>query len=109
MKVIILIWHILSMLILCNCAGHTGGQGGVGLTGPSGTSCTVTTLLPSHDNPTGGALLSCGSQSVVVVNGAANGTSAAYTVVGSIDPCGASNSGQDEIFLRMASGALIAL
>lgn len=90
-----------------------GADGAPGLQGPvglPGTSCTVTTLLPSHDNPTGGAQITCGSQSAVVINGAAGGSGAAYVIVGSIDPCGASSpTSQDEIFLRMASGALVSL
>lgn len=85
--------------------GAPGLQGPVGL---PGTSCSVTTLLPSHDNPTGGAQITCGSQSAIVINGASGSSSAAYVIVGSIDPCGPSG-GQDEIFLRMASGALVAL
>lgn len=88
--------------------GNDGSPGLDGLPGIPGTSCTVTTLLPTHDNPTGGAQITCGSATAIVVNGAAGGAAAAYTVVASVDPCGPSG-GQDEVFLRMASGALVAL
>lgn len=92
-------------------AGSQGIPGSPGLPGAPGTpgqDCNVVTLLPSHDNPTGGAQITCGSNSVIVVNGAAGAAAAAFTIIGSIDPCGASG-GQDEIFLLMASGALVAL
>lgn len=85
-----------------------GSTGSTGPQGPQGNSCSVTTLSPSHDNPTGGAKIDCGSTSAIVINGAAGGAGAAYTIVGSIDPCGPSG-GFDEVFLRMASGQLVAL
>lgn len=91
--------------------GINGNDGAPGLQGPigiQGTSCTVTTLLPSHDNPTGGAQITCAEQSAIVINGATSGSSSAFVIVSSIDPCGASG-GHDEVFLRMASGALVAL
>lgn len=97
--------------------GDTGSQGPQGTAGTNGTngtngqdgqSCHVIQLLPSHDNPTGGAKITCGTDSVIVVNGAAGADAAAYTIVGTVDPCGPSG-GQDEVFLRMASGNLVAL
>lgn len=93
-------------------AGSQGIPGSPGLPGAPGTpgqDCNVTTLLPSHDNPTGGAQITCGSNSVIVVNGASGAAGAtSFVIVGSIDPCGPSG-GQDEIFLLMASGAVVAL
>lgn len=111
--------YVLVLILLSACAqpqkGETGASGAPGmpgipgLPGLPGQGCDVTTLAPSHDTPTGGALISCGVNSVIVVNGASGANGAAsYVIIGSIDPCGPSG-GQDEIFLLMASGALVAL
>lgn len=90
-------------------SGAPGNPGTPGLPGTPGQDCNVTTLVPSHDTPTGGALITCGVNSVVVVNGASGANGAAsYVIIGSIDPCGPSG-GQDEIFLLMASGNVVAL
>lgn len=88
--------------------GDTGSQGAPGIDGQDGQNCNVVELLPSHDNPTGGARITCGTDSVIVVNGAAGADASAYTIVGTVDPCGPSG-GHDEIFLRMANGHLVAL
>lgn len=85
--------------------GLNGQNGSIGL---PGTSCTIITILPSVGNPTGGAQVTCGITSAIIINGASSASAAAYNVVETIDPCGASG-GQDEVFLRTASGALIAL
>lgn len=80
-----------------------------GSNGTNGTSCSVVELAQSHDNPTGGAAITCGLSTVIVINGASGEDgAAAYAVVGSVDACGPSG-GYDEIFLRLASGALVAL
>ena len=99
--------YIILILMFTSCA-YQGQQGTQGDKGNPGSNCTVLTLLPSHDNPTGGASITCGDTNVVVINGASSGQSASYNVVETIDPCGSSGN-QDEVFLRTASGALIAL
>lgn len=88
--------------------GTDGLNGTNGTNGIPGTGCTVITILPSVGNPTGGAQVTCGLTSAIIINGASSASAAAYNVVETIDPCGASG-GQDEVFLRTASGALIAL
>lgn len=91
--------------------GPQGAQGESGATGPQGApgvGCSVSQAV-------GGALITCGATSVVVLDGAAgtNGTDGQdapptpYTVTEMLDPCG-DESGYDEILLRLANGALIA-
>lgn len=88
--------------------GTNGNDGANGAPGIPGTGCTVTVILPSVGNPTGGAQVTCGLTSAIIINGASSAQAAAYNVVETIDPCLASG-GQDEVFLRTASGKLIAL
>lgn len=83
--------------------------GPVGPTGASGSSCTVVQAV-------NGALITCGTDSVLVLNGTDGqqgraGEAApptAYTVVGIVDPCGDASGIFDEVFLRLENGTLVA-
>lgn len=93
--------------------GNTGPQGPQGNTGPQGNagldgiSCTVVSVVPNTGFPTGGAKLTCGTQSVVVINGAQGASGASYSVVQEITPCGASSSPWKEVLLQLAGGQLL--
>ncbi len=102
------------------CDGTPGAAGKDGAPGASGASCTVQPVAADATGPApnGGALITCGSTSTLVLNGAPGaqgaqgepGTPApptAYSVVAVLDPCGPSG-GADEVFLRLANGSLIA-
>lgn len=97
---------IIVLFLMSACSKPQDGLNGTA--GSNGNGCTLTTVSPSSDAPNGGALVSCGGISVLIFNGAPGVSAAAYTIVATVDPCGPSG-GHDEVFLRMASGALVAL
>jgi hypothetical protein len=123
--------RLLSQAVVCDGAtGATGATGDAGAQGPQGVpgadgqpgvSCTVESVAadPSGPAPNGGALITCGSTSTLVLNGAPGepgpqgepGTPApptAYSVVALIDPCGDADGYYDEVFLRLANGVVLA-
>lgn len=87
--------------------GAQGPQGIAGQNGSNGVSCTVTQIIPSSSYPLGGAQLTCGTQVVVVFNGAAGSNAQSYTVVQEITPCGAASSPWKEVLLQLAGGDLL--
>jgi hypothetical protein len=101
------------------CDGATGAQGSTGPQGPAGTSCSVQSVAPDPSvAPNGGALITCGATSTLLLNGAPGAPGpqgdagvpappTAYSVVAVIDPCGPSG-GFDEVFLRLANGTVVA-
>lgn len=105
---------IVSETVVCD-----GTTGSTGPQGPAGASCTVKSVDPDPAvAPNGGALITCGSTSTLVLNGAPGATGpqgqpgtpappTAYSVVNVIDPCGPSG-GADEVFLELANGTLVA-
>ena len=95
--------------------GEPGKQGDTGAAGSAGESCSVQAAV-------NGALITCGGNSVLVLNGL-NGSDGqdgadgqdgqdapptAYSVVELIDPCGDKPGKFDEVFLRLANGMLVA-
>jgi hypothetical protein len=111
---------LVSLAVVCDGAtGATGDTGATGPQGPAGTSCSVQSVDPDPAvAPNGGALITCGTTSTLLLNGAPGapgpqgepGTPApptAYSVVAVIDPCGPSG-GFDEVFLRFANGSVVA-
>jgi hypothetical protein len=105
---------IVSQAVVCD-----GATGATGAQGDAGTSCSVEAVDPDPTvAPNGGALITCGSTSTLVLNGApgpagpqgdagAPAPPTAYSVVNVIDPCGPSG-GADEVFLLLANGTLVA-
>jgi hypothetical protein len=87
--------------------GTNGSNGTNGTNGQDGVSCTVTTVVPSSSYPLGGAQLTCGTQTVVVLNGAAGSNAQALEVVQEITPCGPSSSPWKEVLLQLAGGNLL--
>lgn len=101
--------------------GERGIDGLSGSNGADGASCQVTSVPVDVLTPNGGALITCGTTSVLLVNGApgADGTDGQdgqdgadapqtpYSITEVIDPCGASG-GQDEVLLKFANGTLVA-
>jgi hypothetical protein len=95
--------------------GPAGPQGPVGTAGNDGVGCTQQIILPGDAVlPYGGALITCANGAVLISNGAPgqNGkdgvpVQTAYAIMGIVNPCG-NQSSQDEIFLRLADGSLIA-
>jgi hypothetical protein len=111
---------IVSQAVVCDGAtGAIGAQGDAGPEGPAGVSCTVVTVDPDPMvAPYGGAEITCGDTSTLLLNGAPGATGpqgqpgtpappTAYSVVNVIDPCGPSG-GADEVFLQLANGTVVA-
>lgn len=120
-----------SSLVKNGAEGDTGSQGVAGIAGvngTNGTSCSVLTIAvgdPVAAN--GGSLITCGATTSLLLNGTngangvngsngsngsngTNGTNAvlpAYSVVQVVDPCGPQSS-QDEVFLKLQNGMLVA-
>ncbi len=105
-------------------AGANGADGSNGLDGSNGqdgVGCSVQSVSAGGPAPNGGALITCGATSTLVLNGTngldgANGTNGtdgadapptAYTIVGVVDPCGDAPGIDDEIFLQLANGQLV--
>lgn len=93
--------------------GETGAVGQTGARGSDGASCSIV-----EESNGSGAMITCGSQSVLVRNGedgqnGANGLNGkdaptyAYQILEIINPCGAQGS-HDEILLRFANGEVMA-
>lgn len=117
--------RLLSQAVVCDgstgATGTQGPQGAPGADGQPGASCTVESVAadPSGPAPNGGALITCGPTSTLVLNGAPGapgpqgepGTPApptAYSVVAVLDPCGDDPNVYDEVFLRLANGVVLA-
>lgn len=108
---------IVSQSVVCD--GSSGATGPSGPQGPAGTSCTVESVDPDPSvAPYGGALITCGATSTLLLNGAPGATGpqgepgtpappTAFSVVNVIDPCGPSG-GADEVFLQLANGSVVA-
>lgn len=114
---------VVSTAVVCDGAtgatGQPGSPGDAGPEGPAGVSCTVVTVDPDPTvAPNGGAEITCGNTSTLLLNGAPGAPGpqgqpgipappTAYSVVNVIDPCGPSG-GADEVFLQLANGTVVA-
>lgn len=87
-----------------------------GDSGLDGQGCSVTPVLAGDLLlPNGGAIVLCGTNSVLISNGAAgsNGTngldapSSSYNIVGLVDPCDDAPGLADEVFLKLANGQMV--
>lgn len=98
--------------------GPKGEQGEQGERGSDGASCQVTSVPVDVLTPNGGALITCGSTSVLLVNGTpgadgqdgqdgADAPQTPYSITEVINPCGPSG-GQDEVLLKFANGTIVA-
>lgn len=92
--------------------GNTGNTGAPGANGTNGVGCSVATVAPSSLVPNGGALVTCASGSVLLVNGAPglNGAPAPvspYQIDLIIDPCGDKPGITDEILIKLHNGMLL--
>lgn len=92
--------------------GSIGLQGTKGIQGVNGQDCSVQQATVSVLTPYGGAIVTCGSSSVLITNGmpGAQGVPGPVTTYGIdklIDPCGATPGIYNEVFLRLANGQLI--
>ena len=117
--------------------GADGKNGIDGANGEDGQSCSVVSVDPDDVAPNGGALITCGESTVLLINGApgqngqdgqdgSNGEdgndgsdgqdgvdgedapSTALVISALIDPCGNDPVKQDEIILKLSDGSLIA-
>lgn len=93
--------------------GQQGPQGEKGDKGDDGAGCTAITVAPSSLYPNGGVAILCGTDSVVVKNGAPGATGPAGqngvdAIVQIIDPCGDAPGIYDEVILKLATGVLLA-
>lgn len=68
---------VAALLLLSGCGSYFKGQQGLqgatgvsGEVGATGSSCTISLLRPNDIAPMGGALVTCGSTSVIIQNGA---------------------------------------
>lgn len=100
--------------------GSDGQNGEDGQDGTNGTGCTITSVAPGGVAPYGGALITCATGSVLLVNGAPgaqgpigpNGLpgpagspapAVPYQITEIIDPCGNAPGIYDEVLLRIGS------
>lgn len=93
--------------------GQDGTNGTNGTDGQNGTSCTVASVSPGIEAPYGGALITCGSSSTLLLNGepGPQGEPAPmtpYTITEIIDVCNDTPNKYDEVLLRTQSGKLLA-
>lgn len=99
--------------------GLNGSNGLDGVNGQDGGSCSVQQVLTSFDLPNGGAIITCGSDAVLIANGAPGATGAdgqpgpagpisQYGIDAIIDPCGDAPGVFDEVIIKLASGQLVA-
>lgn len=133
MKLISFIMLAFILLGACNktigrgLRGRDGAPGVPGQGGDDGLSCNVQTVEPGLLAPNGGALITCGYTSSLLINGAPGadgqdgddgaqgetglqgpeGQPSAYSIVDVINPCGV-NGAYEERFLRLANGTVIA-
>jgi hypothetical protein len=92
------------------CNGMNGSNG------QDGTSCSVA-QVSSGDAvlPNGGAIVTCGSGSVLISNGedgldgidGQNATPNSYDIVDILNPCGESPQVYDEVFLKLRNGQIL--
>jgi len=88
-----------------------GPQGERGEAGSNGVGCVVTSVPVDILTPNGGALVTCGSSSVLLVNGepgedGQDAPQTPYSIVSVINPCGI-NGEQDEVLLKFANGTIV--
>lgn len=108
--------------------GINGVAGQNGAAGTNGTSCTVMQVTPSLLAPNGGALITCGVTTALLLNGETgatgsqgntgntgaagqNGTNAVlppFSVLTLLDPCGDAPGIYDEVFFKLVNGTVIA-
>lgn len=88
------------MLMGCGAEVIHGPQGPAGPKGEQGVGCSAVTLAVSADLPNGGALITCGSDAVIVRNGA-QGQKGDSTLAEVIVPCPDTATSHSEILLRV--------
>ena len=93
--------------------GPQGTVGDRGEAGADGSPCGVTAVSPSVEAPNGGALITCGDSSVLLLNGVPGpqgeqGPASPYTITEIIDPCGNASGIYDEVLLKLQSGKILA-
>lgn len=89
---------LIAALFLISCS-QTGSY-----SQSSNYNCTVQTISSSNDAPFGGTLLTCGTQSSLILNGQTT-----YSIAQIIDPCGQTPGYFNEVLLKMAGGQILAL
>jgi hypothetical protein len=101
------------MIVIEGQPGRDGVDGRDGSDGAAGAGCEVSEILPSILAPAGGALISCGPNTVIVYNGV-NGedgedaTLPPTSIVEVINPCEDHPTVVDEVILKLQDGNLLA-
>lgn len=93
--------------------GPQGPAGDRGEAGADGSPCDVIAVSPSVEAPNGGALITCGDSSVLLLNGSPGaqgeqGPSSPYSIAEIIDPCGNASGIYDEVILKLQNGKILA-